>query len=77
MKYSLRSLMIVFTLVCVYLGAYSANLDALEVNVRLHGVASHYRDPRFRVGDTVSQFVFRPVVCIDQMLRPEYWELAP
>jgi len=59
MKYSLRSLMIVVTLACVYLGVFSANLDPLGVNVRLHGVLSHFRGPRFRVGDTVSQFTLQ------------------
>jgi hypothetical protein len=75
MKYSLRSLMIVVTLACVYFGMYSAMLHP-EVIVEesvLGIVGSGYREPHFRIGDAVAQIVFAPLVCIDRRVRPMYW----
>jgi hypothetical protein len=75
MKYSLRSLMIAVTLICVYLGAYPAMLQpVVMVEKGWHGmVVSGCREPHFRIGDGVSQFVFAPLVWIDRLVRPDYW----
>ena len=76
MKYSLRSLMIVVTLACVYLGSYSATLTPIVVvDEGWHGmVVSGQREPRFRIFDGVLQFVFLPVIWCDRVVRPGYWE---
>lgn len=75
MKYNLRSLMIVVTLVCVYFGMYSAMLHPVVIveEGMLGMVGSGYREPHFRRCDAVSQIVFAPLVCIDQRIRPNYW----
>ena len=75
MKYNLRSLMVVITLFAFYFGAYSAMLQpVVMVEEGWHGmVVSGCRKPHFRIGDTVTQFVFAPLVWIDRLARPGYW----
>jgi hypothetical protein len=76
MKYSLRSLMIVVTLVGVYLGTYSALLQPVDIVDEgiLGMVVSGYREPHFRCGDVTAKFIFAPLIWIDQRVRPAYWE---
>ena len=68
--------MIVVTLVCVYLGSYSAILQPINVVGEGFGgmVVSGYREPHFRIGNAVSQVVFAPLVWIDRHVRPRYWD---
>lgn len=76
MKYSLRSLMIVVTLICIYCGAYSAMLSPVVIvdEASLGMVVSGYREPDFRIGGVISRFVFAPAIWLDRQIRPEYWQ---
>ena len=75
MKYSLRSLMIVMALFAAYFGAYAAMLrPVVMVEQGWHGmVVRGCREPHFRIGDTFSQYIFAPLVWIDRLARPAYW----
>ena len=75
MKYSLRSLMVVVTLVGVYFGTYSALLQTVVIMDEgiLGMVVSGYREPHFRYGDATAQVIFAPLIWIDQRVRPAYW----
>jgi hypothetical protein len=65
----------VITLLGVYFGTYSAMLQpVVVVEEGWHGmVVSGCREPHFRAGDAVLQFAFAPLVWIDQLVRPNYW----
>ena len=74
MKYSLRSLMIVVTLVAMYFGMYSQLLRPVEVDpddwpcVVIPGD----RHADFRAGGEFSRLMFTPAVWLDRKVRPDF-----
>lgn len=79
MRFSLRTLLLVSTLVCLYLCAYSFLLDTdnVERSISLRDettvVVRKQRVLRYKNADAFCSKVFAPIQYLDQWVRTEFW----
>ena len=76
MKISLRTLLLIVTSLCVYIGAYFRLASPIEIAEESHVgmVSKGHREPGYRIQNQFISKVFLPAYCIDYALRKDFWD---
>jgi len=75
MKWSILYLAIfAFSLIfALYLAGYFAVIERRSGSVYNHGFETLYYSASARVGGTVTEGLYYPVIRLDRLLRPQFW----